>query len=92
MHLKDLKKKTPAELVSMAEELGLTFSSAFEDAIVKGEAFSEVLEGIGQDILKIIVRKNITEPMAGAIGKLDFSSLFSGFSLPSFAVGTDYVS
>ena len=23
MHLKDLKKKTPAELVSMAEELGV---------------------------------------------------------------------
>lgn len=79
------------EQKSMAEELGLTFSSAFEDAIVKGEEFSEVLEGIGEDILRILVRKNITEPLAGAVGNLDFGELFSGFSLPSFAVGTDYV-
>jgi transcription termination factor Rho len=28
MHLKDLKKKTPAELVGMAEELGVESASA----------------------------------------------------------------
>lgn len=61
----------------MAEELGLTFSSAFEDAIVKGEKFSTVLEGIAQDITRLLVRKNITEPLAESFGKLDFGSLFS---------------
>lgn len=65
------------EQKSMAEELGLTFSSAFEDAIVKGEEFSKVLEGIGEDILRILVRKNITEPLANSFGSIDFGSLFN---------------
>ena len=65
------------EQKSGAEELGMSFSSAFEDAIVKGEDFSKVLEGIGEDILRIMVRKNITEPLAGAVSGFDFSSLFS---------------
>ena len=38
-----------------ARELGLTFSSAFEDAIIKGESFSKVLQGILQDIARIVV-------------------------------------
>jgi hypothetical protein len=57
-----------------AEELGMTFSSAFEDAIVQGKGFREILQGIGQDILRIFVRRNISEPSAGF-----FSDLFSGF-------------
>ena len=65
------------EQKSMAEELGMTFSSAFEEAIVKGEEFSDVLEGIGEDILRILVRKNITEPLANSFGSIDFGSLFS---------------
>lgn len=78
------------EQKSMAEELGMTFSSAFEDAIVKGEEFSEVLEGIGEDILRILVRMNITEPLAGAVGSFDFSSLFANanggvYSSPSLS-------
>lgn len=48
-----------------AEDLGLTFSSAFEDAIVGGEGFREVLAGITEDIARLAVRKSITEPAAG---------------------------
>ena len=48
-------------------ELGLTFSSAFEDAIVKGEKFSSVLEGLLQDITRILARKVITEPLGNAV-------------------------
>lgn len=61
---KGLEKGTDKvkEQKSVAEELGMSFSSAFEDAIVKGEDFSKVLQGIGEDILRIMVRKNITEP------------------------------
>jgi hypothetical protein len=61
-----------------ARELGLTFSSAFEDAIIRGRRFSEVLRGIGQDIARIIARRTITEPLGNAI-----SSALSGFSLDS---------
>jgi hypothetical protein len=48
-----------------ARQLGLTFSSAFEDAVVGGKKASEVLQGIGQDIARIFIRKSITEPLAG---------------------------
>lgn len=59
---------------SLVDDLGLNFSSAFEDAIVGGKSFQEVLKGIGQDILRISVRKAITEPLGGfftsALGSL----------------------
>jgi hypothetical protein len=71
---------------TLAQDLGFTFSSAFEDAIVSGRRFSDVLKSIGQDILRILLRQNITGPLSAAIGSFDFSSI-----LPSFAVGTPYV-
>ncbi|MBK5203867.1 MAG: hypothetical protein JJD98_00210 [Polaromonas sp.] len=42
----------------------MTFTSAFEDAIVGGKAFSDVLDGLIQDIARMAIRKSITEPMA----------------------------
>lgn len=74
----------------IAKELGLTFSSAFEDAVVGGKAFGEVLRGLYQDILRLTVRKTVTEPLAAG-----FSSLLKGVNfgslIPGFAVGTDFV-
>lgn len=72
----------------IGRELGLTFSSAFEDAVVGGKKFQDVLKGIGQDIARIITRKSITEPMAkGISGLIDqsgvgdwFKGLFSSSS------------
>jgi len=48
-------------------ELGLTFSSAFEDAIVKGEKLSKVMQGLLQDIARVLARKIITEPLGNAV-------------------------
>jgi hypothetical protein len=75
---------------SAAEELGLSFSSAFEDAIVSGNSLSVVLEGLEKDILRIALRKSITEPAAAYITG-GISSILGSLGLPSFAVGTDYV-
>lgn len=55
---------------SLAEELGLSFTSAFEDAIVGGKKFSDVLKGLEQDILRIVTRDQVTRPLADSIGKL----------------------
>lgn len=52
----------------LANDLGLTFSSAFEDAIVNGESFSDVLKAIDKDITRILVRRLVTEPLANGIG------------------------
>ncbi|MEW6169683.1 MAG: hypothetical protein AB1651_18615 [Pseudomonadota bacterium] len=70
---------------SIAEELGLTFQSAFEDAIVSGEGFRGLLQAIGRDIARIFLRKAITEP-AGAF----LVDLFKS-GLPAFDAGTPYV-
>lgn len=71
----DLKENAEnvGNIKSAAQELGMTFASAFEDAIVEGKKFSDVLKGLYQDILRIIIRRQVTEPLANFIG-----GLFSG--------------
>jgi tape measure domain-containing protein len=64
------------------QELGFAFSSAFEDAIVRGEKLSKVMEGLLQDITRILARKVITEPLGNAV-----SSALSGFSFDSMFSG-----
>lgn len=64
------------EAKTFAEEFGLAFTSAFEDAIVEGGKFSDVLKGLGQDILRIIVRKQVTEPLGNFFSGLDFGGFF----------------
>lgn len=49
------------------KDLGLTFTSAFEDAIIEGNNLSDVLKGLERDILRIVMREIITKPMAGAV-------------------------
>lgn len=64
------------EQKSIAEELGLTFESAFEKAILGGEKFSDVLKAVAKDIAAILIRKNVTEP-AGEF----FKDIFKGVNL-----------
>lgn len=71
----ELKKQTD----DIGKDIGLTFSSAFEDAVVSGKKFSDILKGIGDDLLRLLVRKSITEPVVGAIGGINWGSLLAGF-------------
>lgn len=68
------------------KELGATFSSAFEDAVVSGKKFSDVLKGLYQDILRIALRKTITEPAGDYLSQL-FSGGFSSYG--GAGVGTN---
>lgn len=54
----------------LAKDLGLTFQSAFEDAVISGKKFSDVLKGLAQDIARIVLRKTVTEPLGNAIGSM----------------------
>lgn len=54
-------------------ELGATFSSAFEDAILDGERFSDVLHGLATDIARLLLRQTVTDPLVKLIG-----GIFSG--------------
>ena len=84
---------------SALEELGITFTSAFENAISGGQGWSAVLKGIEQDLVRVIVRMTVTENVAkslksvmdsGSLGKM-IGSWFSGTSQSSseMAVGAD---
>lgn len=72
------------QMDSFAKDLGLSFSSAFEDAVVGGNKFSDVLKGLADDLVRLIVRKQVTEPLlkafsgpGGGFGDI-FSGLFGG--------------
>lgn len=69
-----------------AKDLGLTFSSAFEDAIVGGQDLRSVLDGLRQDISRIVVRRLVTEPLANAV-----SGFASGLNLSGFATGGSFM-
>jgi hypothetical protein len=64
------------EVKTLGQELGPIFESAFENALIGGKKFKDVLSSIGQDIAKLFLRKSITEPAAQSLGKL-----FEGFNL-----------
>lgn len=71
---KEVKKTDDA-----VRELGLTFQSAFEDAIIGGKSFQDVLAAIGQDIARIFIRKSITEPFVKFLtDSFSLGSLFGG--------------
>lgn len=76
------REKTES-LKDAAKDLGLTFTSAFEDAVIAGEDFGSVMEGLFQDISRVVLRKGVTEPVAGLFSSfvdgIDFGGLF-GFA------------
>lgn len=69
---------------SLARDLGLTFNSAFEQAIVGGAKFQTVLQGIAKDLLQVATRRMVTEPLLkqldGVLSGFSFGNLFSGGS------------
>lgn len=58
------------EAKSLTDELGLSFTSAFEDAVVGGKGLSDVLKGLEADIIRIITRQYVTKPLGDALGGL----------------------
>lgn len=63
----DNMEKRAKAAQDVAHSLGMTFSSAFEDAIVNGEKLGDVLKDLARDILRLFVRKSITEPLVNSI-------------------------
>lgn len=64
--LKDITEDIK-EQKDLSRDLGLTFQSAFEDAVIAGKKFSDVLKGLAQDIARIVLRKTVTEPLGNAL-------------------------
>jgi hypothetical protein len=53
----------------MGRQMGMSFSSAFEDAILDGKKFSDVLKALERDIARIILRTAVTGPAGEAIAR-----------------------
>jgi ribosomal protein L12E/L44/L45/RPP1/RPP2 len=78
----DEAKKTK----SIGEELGLTFSSAFERAVLAGDKLRDVLKGIVKDIAAMVLRNSVTKPAVEAIDKA-----LGNIKLPGFATGGSFM-
>ena len=85
-----------AKQKDMANSLGMTFASAFEDAMIGGKGLQSILQGLAQDVGRIFLRKTVTEPMAKAASGLFDKALGNMFGgggdggfdwMPSFAGG-----
>lgn len=63
----DKSATATSKLKNVVTDLGFTFQSAFEDAILEGKKLSEVLMSLLKDIERIVIRKAITEPIANWI-------------------------
>jgi lambda family phage tail tape measure protein len=64
----------------------MSFSSAFEDAILDGKRFSEVLQSVERDIARIILRTAVTGPAADVISSAvsgGMRSIMGSFSSPN---------
>lgn len=61
------RKQETKELNDAARQLGFTFASAFEDAVLEGKKLREVLNAIARDIARIILRQTVTTPIANAV-------------------------
>ena len=70
----------------VTRRLQMTFSSAFEDAIIAGEGLRSVLRGIAQDIARIMIRQSVTEPAGQALAGA-FAGAFGGGSIEARADG-----
>lgn len=76
----DKLKKAADTTNSISKDLGLTFKSAFEDAIVGTGNFSDALQGLEQDIIRLAARRTILDPLLKAFDNLFEKAMSSGGS------------
>lgn len=71
LRMQDLKderlREATEKLKSFADQMGMAFGNAFENAILSGQKLSDTLRQLAQDILRLVVRQTITNPIANAI-------------------------
>jgi len=60
-------KSAVQEVNQAARDLGFSFESAFESAVIRGQGLRGVLQGILQDVARIVLRETVTAPIGGVI-------------------------
>jgi hypothetical protein len=79
LKMQDLKDERIREandkLKAYADQLGMAFGNAFENAIMTGQKLSDTLRQLAQDIFRLVLRQAVTGPIAEAIS----GALMGGF-------------
>lgn len=63
-------EKITRKATDVAKEFGLVFKSALEDVILEGGKARDVIRALIQDMARIALRKTVTEPLLGGLGKI----------------------
>lgn len=73
----------------LGKQLGNTWESMFERAVISGQRFSDVLKGLGQDIMRLILRQQVSSPIANWLSGLFTSQAsFNGYITGGLARGS----
>lgn len=80
--LEDTGKETETTN-DLVRDLGMTFTSAFEDAIVNGGKLSDVLRGLEQDLIRLVMRQLVMQPLLDAGTSFLGGLSFGGTGAPS---------
>lgn len=75
----DQTGETQKKVAKDAVDFGHEITSAFEDAIRNGKDFGEVLKGLAEDIFMLVLRAQVTNPIANAINGFTSGLDFGGF-------------
>jgi hypothetical protein len=73
----DAQGDAAKDLDKAVRDLGFTFSSAFEDAVLDGNKLSDVLKGLAKDVARIFLRQTVTGPLAESLSGFA-TGLFGG--------------
>jgi len=60
-------EETMMRLADASQQFGDTFGSALEDAVFSGKDLRTVIQGLGQDILQMVFRQTVTQPISNLI-------------------------
>lgn len=80
--LREFTRSATTETDRLADvwgDLGFSFESAFERAIVQGEKLRDVMRGLVQDLARIVLRQTVTAPLAQAVS----GAISGAFAAPS---------
>lgn len=88
----------------LTRQVGMTFTSAFEEAIMQGNNLRDVVSGLTGDLAKLTIRRSITEPLfnfastaiTGALGGQSYANTQLSVtpnhqSVKGFASGGDHL-
>lgn len=63
----DQANKSSEKLADGAQQIGMAFQSAFEDAVLEGKEFGRIMDALGKDIARAMMRALITQPLVNAV-------------------------